>query len=213
MTTKTKIKIALFGSFYRGYYVLDELLCGPLSDHFKVVGVASDDPSASFTSSQIRVWQYPHTPAEETMVEGRARALNLPFYNGRVKTDDFYSIYEKQWAPDICISATFGQRIDERLFSFPKLGFFNIHPCVDDGWPSKYAGPNPFKTLMDDGHDHAKAALHRVDDGFDTGELIAMSPRIAIPAYATVTDMHKISSPMMAYFAIQELAKLAGVVV
>ncbi len=206
-----KIRIAMFGSFYRGYYMLDELLHGPLKDHFTVVGVASDDVSESFISSKVRVWQYPHLPVEETMVERRSNQHDLPFYKGRIKCEAFYEKYEQEWAPDMCVSATFGQRIDARLFKFPGLGFFNIHPCIEDGWPSKYAGPNPFQALMDDGHDYAMAALHRVDDGFDTGELIAMSSRIAMPPHATVVDMHKITSPVVARFAAYELAKLAGV--
>ncbi len=208
---KEKIRIALFGSFYRGYYVLDELLHGPLKDCFSVVGVATDDVTQSFISGKARVWQYSHLPSEETMVERRAQQHGIAVYKGRVKCELFYEMYETVWRPDLCVSATFGQRIDARLFSFPELGFFNIHPCINDGWPSRYAGPNPFKALLDDGHDHAKAALHRIDEGFDTGELLAMSGRIAMPPNATVIDMHKITSPMFARFAITELVKLSKV--
>ena len=82
---------------------------------------------------------------------------------------------------------------------------------MEDGWPSKYAGPNPFQALRDDGHDHTTAALHRVDSGFDTGELIAMSQRIAMPPNASVVDMHKLTAPVIAKFAVPELARLAGV--
>jgi methionyl-tRNA formyltransferase len=210
MNTK-RIRVAVFGSFYRGYYVLDELLHGPLKELFTVVGVATDDVAQPFISRDLRVWQYPHRPWEETMVERRAQAHGVPVYKGRVKHDTFYQLFEQEWTPDLCVSATFGQRIDARLFNFPKLGFFNIHPCMDDGWPSKYAGPNPFQALMDDGQDHTKAALHRVEEGFDTGELIAMSARVAMPPDATVVDMHKITSPVIARFAVGELAKLAKV--
>lgn len=206
---KEKIRIAVFGSFYRGFYVLDELLNGDFKDHFLVVGVATDDVTQTFISPNLRVWQYPHLPSEETMVERRAQQHGLPVYKGRIKSDPFYEVYENQWTPDVCISATFGQRYDARLFNFPTLGFYNIHPCIDDHWPSKYAGPNPFQALIDDGKDHIKAALHRVDDGFDTGELIAMSSRIAIPPDATVVDMHKITSPLISRFAVKELVKLA----
>jgi methionyl-tRNA formyltransferase len=157
------------------------------------------------------VWQYPHHIDEETMVERKAQQQGLPVYKGRVKCDSFYDMYEKQWQPDLCISATFGQLIDAQLFNYPKLGFFNIHPCTEDGWPSKYAGPNPFQALMDDGHDYTTAALHRVDNNFDTGELMAMSSRIAIPPHATVVDLHKITSPLIAKFAVPELVKLANI--
>ena len=204
-----KIRIAVFGSFYRGYYMLDELLRGPLKDKFMVVGVATDDVAKTFISADKRVWQYPHLPEEETMVERHAQQQGIPVYTGRVKCDDFYVPYEQDWMPDICVSATFGQRIDAKLFSFPKFGFFNIHPCLDDGWPSKYAGPNPFQALRGDGHDHTTAALHRVDGGFDTGELVAMSARVAMPVHSTVVDMHKITSPVFAKFAVPELLRLA----
>ena len=209
--SKEKIRIAKFGSFYRGFYVLEELLHGHLKDHFLVVGVATDDVTQAFISRNLRVWQYPHVQSEETMVERRALEHRLPVYKGRIKSEFFYEVYEKQWTPDMCISATFGQRYNARLFNFPSLGFYNIHPCIDDDWPSKYAGPNPFQALIDDGKDHIKAALHRVDDGFDTGELIAMSSRIAIPPEATVVDMHKVTSPMISWFAVKELAKLAKI--
>jgi len=205
----SKIRIALFGSFYRGYYLLSELLYGPLSAHFMVVGVATDDVAQPFIGADKRVWQYAHLPAEETMVERYARQHGLPVYTSRIKNDGFYNTYEQQWKPDMCVAATFGQLIDARLFDFPKCGFFNIHPCVNDGWPSKYAGPNPFHALKNDGHDHAVAALHRVDRGFDSGELIALSPRVSMPTDATVVDMHKITSPVFAKFAVPELLKLA----
>ena len=204
-----KIRIAVFGSFYRGYYVLNELLHGPLKDHFLVVGVATDDVAQPFISADKRVWQYPHQPDEETMVERHAQQKEIPVYSGRVKCDEFYNIIGQDWKPDMCVSATFGQLIDEQLFNYPRFGFFNIHPCLDDGWPSKYAGPNPFQALRDDGHDHTTAALHRVDSGFDTGELVAMSARIAMPVHATVVDMHKITSPVFAKFAVPELLRFA----
>lgn len=209
MSTR-KIRIAVFGSFYRGYFVLAELLHGPLKDRFEVVGVATDDAQQSFISASKRVWQYPHSEAEESMVEDLAAEHGLPVYKGRVKDAAFYDLYENQWRPDLSISATFGQRIDARLFEFPEHGFFNIHPCTEDGWPSKYAGPNPFQALKDDGHRYTTAALHRVDAGFDTGELIAMSPRIPMPPDASVVDMHKITSPVIAKFVVPELVKLVA---
>ena len=203
------IKVAVFGSFYRGYYVLDELLNGPFKERFCVVGVATDDVRQSYISRDKRLWQYPHQLEEETMVEQLSLQFGLPIYNQRVKCDVFYNLYENEWQPDLCICATFGQRIDARLFEYPKFGFFNIHPCTDDGWPSKYAGPNPFQAMKNDGHSYATAALHRVDAGFDTGELIAMSSRIAMPPHVSVVDMHKISSPLIAKFAVPELARIA----
>ncbi len=188
--TKSKIKVALFSSFYRGYHLLAELLNGSMKDRFEIVGVATDDVGQKFIFGDKR---------------------GLPVYTGRVKSDTFYEIYEQQWRPDLCTSGTFGQRIDARLFEFPKFGFFNTRPCEEDDWPSRYAGPNPFHALREDGHDHTTAALHRVDSGFDTGELIAMSQRIAMRSNARAVAMHKLTTPVIAKFAVPELTRLAGV--
>ena len=205
------IRIAIFGSFYRGYYVLDELIHGPYSDRFEIVGVATDDLSQKFANADRRVWQYDHKPEEETMVERSAHRNGLAVYKGRVKDDAFYELFSSSWRPDMCVACTFGQRIDKRLFDYPRLGFYNLHPCIEGEWPSKYAGPNPFAELIADGQDHTQVALHRVDAGFDTGELIGMSPRIAIPPAATVIDMHKLTSPAVAQYAIGELAAIGQV--
>ena len=106
------------------------------------------------------------------MVAEQAARHGLPLHTGRVKTDAFRRVFREHWCPDLCIAATFGQRIDAPLFNTPPLGFYNLHPCVQGPWPSPYAGPNPFQALIDDGRDHAVVALHHVDEGFDTGEIV-----------------------------------------
>ncbi|WP_229259502.1 formyltransferase family protein [Duganella aceris] len=209
MTTPTEeLRIAVFGSFYRGFHVLSELLKGPLAGRVKVVGVATDDVGSGFVSRERRVWAYPHTHDEELMVERLAAAHGIETYKGRVKSPEFYRLYEEQWRPDICIAATFGQRIDARLFERPALGFYNLHPCIDDGWPSHYAGPNPFQVLLDHGSDHVVIAMHEVDDGFDTGKLLALSDKVYVPAGATVVDLHKQTSPVAARFFVDQLGKM-----
>jgi len=202
------IRLVIFGSFYRGFCVLDEFLNRGAQHGIEVVGVATDDPTQSFISKDKRLWQYPHEEHEQVMVERLAQKHGLPVHKERVKTEAFYECYEKQWRPDICLSATFGQRIDQRLFSFPRFGFFNLHPCIADTWPSQYAGPNPFQALKDDGYTHTQVAYHEVDDGFDTGKLLAMSERIGFPPNASVIDLHKMTSPLVAKFAFEQTLKL-----
>lgn len=202
------VRIAVFGSFHRGFHVLSELLKGPLAQRVRVVGVATDDVGSDHISRARRVWAYPHTKAEEVMVEQLALSHGIVPYKDRIKTEAFYRLYEEQWKPDLCIAATFGQRIDARLFAPPRLGFYNLHPCIDDGWPSHYAGPNPFQALLDNGSDHVLIAMHEVDDGFDTGRLLALSDKIYVPIGATVVDLHKLTSPMAAKFFARELGKM-----
>lgn len=201
----TKTKVALFGSFYRGYYLLNELLYGPLRTQIEVVGVATDQPDQSYISAHKRVWQYPHSLAEEKMVAELAQRHGIDVYTGRVKQELFYENFEKNWKPHICLMGTFGQKIDDRLFNFPPLGFFNFHPTDGASWPSRYAGSNPFRELLDDGASHCVICMHRVDSDFDNGELIKKSEPIAIPPDSSVVDLHKITSPMAALLAREEL--------
>ena len=109
----------------------------------------------------------------------------------------FSVIYEKSWKPDLCISSTFGQLFNERIFEYPAVGFLNLHPSIDDTWPS-YPGGNPFAAMISDEKPYCVITMHRVNKKFDDGELVACTRRIAIPNGATVIDMHKITSPIAA---------------
>jgi methionyl-tRNA formyltransferase len=202
------MRVAVFGSFYRGFYVLSELLFGPLFEELKVVGIATDDPCFSFVSPEKRVWQYPHTRCEVTMVGDLGRENGIPVYLGKVKCQSFYDIYENDWRPDLCVMATFGQRIDQRLISFPRLGFCNFHPSDIGIWPSRYAGSNPFLHMFKNGERNCVITLHEVDEKFDNGRRIATSDIIRIPPGVSVVDMHKISSPIAALLLRRELPKL-----
>ena len=202
---RPRARIAVFGSFYRGYFVLNELLYGELSTRVEVVGVATDNPSNCFISASRRVWQYPHTEQEENMVHDLAQSRGLDVYRERINDDAFHQRFEQEWRPDLCIMATFGQKITARTFGFPALGFFNLHPCTEDGWPSRYAGGNPFQALRANRETHTKIAMHWVDEGFDTGKLLAYSQSVAIPPSASVTDMHKITAVTAAALAVREI--------
>jgi methionyl-tRNA formyltransferase len=202
-----KYKVAMFGSYYRGFYLLNELLHGEISNQVSVVGVASDDPQARNISADKRVWQYPHSPYEERMVPELAREAGIETYIGTVNNANFYEVIDK-WKPDICVMATFGQRIKSRLINTPPLGFYNMHPCIDDSWPSQYVGGNPFQALMRDGKGYCTIAFHSVDESFDTGPLLGMSQKIALPKETSVTDMHKMTSFAAAQLASGELRKI-----
>ncbi len=203
-----KCRVVVFGSYYRGFYLLNELLHGDISEYVSVTGVATDDPTASFISANKRVWQYPHTLCEERMVAELAQKNGIEVYFGKVNDPVFHELAETRWRPDICVMGTFGQRIRQRLIDTPALGFYNLHPCIDDPWPTQYAGGNPFNALLNDKKAYTCIAFHAIDEGFDTGPLIARSGKIAFPPETSVTDMHKITAYAAAQLACQELKKI-----
>ncbi len=115
------IRVVLFGSFYGGLTVLKELI--QLGPQVVVTGLATDDPRQSYTHPGVRLWRYPHDPAEERMVQKLGEAHGLEAYTGRINTLAFRSLFFEDWNPDLCLMATFGQRIPTPIFRHPPLGF------------------------------------------------------------------------------------------
>jgi methionyl-tRNA formyltransferase len=142
----------MFGSFMGGYHVLRELLHGPLAHRTTVVGVATDDPTQAFTHANVRLWKYPHRRDDELLVSRFAGEHGLPVFTGRVKSPEFYDTLFDDWQPELCLMATFGQKIPSALISYPRLGFYNFHHSGET-WPS-YPGPDPIAAMVRDGRKH-----------------------------------------------------------
>jgi methionyl-tRNA formyltransferase len=190
--------VAVFGSFMGGYRVLTELLFGELANLATVVGVATDDPTQPFTNAKVRLWKYPHTLEDEWLVRRFAMEHDLPLFAGNVKSQEFCSILENEWRPELCLMATFGQKIPNRIIELPRLGFFNFHHSGPT-WPS-YPGPDPIATMQRDGRKDLVLTMHRVTEVIDGGEFVARSHRVAIPEAVNAIQMHRITWPQMGGF-------------
>ena len=94
-----RARVVVFGSFMGGFHVLKELLSDELANRVKVVGVATDDPAQPFTNSRVRLWKYPHTQDDETLVRRFAAAQGLPTFTGRVKSPEFHALMREDWRP------------------------------------------------------------------------------------------------------------------
>ena len=130
-----RARVAVFGSFMGGYHVLKELLYGELANRVKVVGVATDDLAQPFTNAKARLWKYPHTQDDETLVRRFAAAKGFPTFTGRVKSPEFDALMRDNWRPDLILMATYGQKIPNQIIALPRLGFFNFHHSGST-WPS-----------------------------------------------------------------------------
>jgi hypothetical protein len=181
-----------------GYHVLQELLADELAERVTVAGVATDDPTQPFTHPQVRLWKYPHTRDDELLVPRFAAERGLPVFTGRVRTPEFYRMFMDEWQPDLCLMATFGQKIPNLLIGYPRLGFFNFHHS-GDAWPS-YPGPDPITAMVRDGRTHLVLTIHKVTDVIDGGEFVARSHPVAIPEGINPIGMHRITWPQMGSF-------------
>jgi methionyl-tRNA formyltransferase len=201
-------RVAVFGSFLGGYHVLRELLGEPLASDVTVVGVATDDPTQPFTHPNVRLWRFPHSRDDELLVPRFAAGQGLPVYTGRVKDEDFCQQFEQEWRPDLCLMATFGQKIPRRLFTYPPLGFYNFHHS-DAAWPS-YPGPDPITHMVRDGKTHLVLTMHEVSDVIDGGRFVARSHRVPIPPGVNPIQMHRITWPQMGGFIREQVRRASA---
>lgn len=201
-----KVRVAVFGSFHGGYHVLRQLLREPLASHVSVVGLATDDPKQPFTHADVRLWRHVHTKAEEEWVAKMAREHGIPVYRGRVKTPEFERMFTDDWAPDLCLMATFGQLIPKRLFQVPRLGFFNFHHS-DTNWPS-YPGPDPIGGMIRDGKTHVVITMHEVSEVLDGGRFVAHSPRVPLPPDGNGAIVHRMTWPRLGGWISEEVLRL-----
>ena len=193
-----RTRVAVFGSFIGGYHVLRELLLGPLANRAIVVGVATDDPTQAFTHPNVRLWKYPHDREDELLVPRFAGEHSLPVFSGRVKTSEFFRLFLDDWQPELCLMATFGQKIPSALIDYPPLGFYNFHHSGDT-WPS-YPGPDPIAAMVRDGRTDLVLTIHKVTDVIDGGEFVARSHPVGIPEGINAVGMHRITWPQMGPF-------------
>lgn len=206
LAPQPRTRVAVFGSFLGGYHVLKELLSGDLAERVQVVGIATDDPTQSFIHAERRLWKYPHMREDELLVPRFAAEHGLPVFMGRVKPPEFFDRFLDDWQPQLCLMATFGQKIPTALIHYPSLGFYNFHHSGAT-WPS-YPGPDPIAAMVRDGRTHLVLTIHKVSDVIDGGEFVARSHPVAIPAGINAVGMHRITWPQMGPFIRREVGTL-----
>ncbi len=190
-----KLRVAVFGSFYRGHELVKTILAFQQQheDLVEFAGIATDDPFHPRTSPSSRVWQYVDEVEKKARVHAivsLAETYNIPVWQGNVKGSKFAEIFA-MWNPGIVYMGTFGQRVPAHIFNQPVYGFFNCHPTVDyHKWPS-YVGGNPFREMLANGERRGTIALHVVNEEFDDGPLVAFSGNFSILPSDSVVSLHQ----------------------
>ena len=89
-----------------------------------------------------------------------------------------------QFQPDIICVACFSLYIPRTILNIPHLGCLNVHPSL---LPAN-RGPDPLFWTLHDGHRETGVTIHRMDEGLDTGPIIAQE-KITIPDGITYTQL------------------------
>ena len=108
-------------------------------------------------------------------------------------------------APDLMVSAFFGQIVDKRIFSLPRLGTLNLHP----GWLPAYRGAMSYVWALLNAEHMGGATLHWMDETIDTGPIVARS-RFALPPDITVNRLMITTAFSGAQLITETSARLAA---
>ena len=74
-----------------------------------------------------------------------------------------------QLKPDLLISAYFSQILKKNIISLPLKGVLNVHP----GWLPAYKGAMAYFWVLKNGSDRGGVTVHWIDEGIDTGKILA----------------------------------------
>jgi len=92
------------------------------------------------------------------------------FSVGRVNSDETLDRVNKI-QPEMIVVANFPQIIRGSLMAIPPRGVVNFHPSL----LPKYRGPTPFYWIVQNQEERAGGTVHFIDQGVDTGDIIAQA--------------------------------------
>jgi methionyl-tRNA formyltransferase len=136
-----------------------------------ILDVLAGDPRLEL----VAVVSAPDRPAggsrevASTPVSARASALRIPLVQPiRVRaTEAIAELTALQ--PDLGVLADYGQIIPRAVLDLPPHGILNVHPSL----LPRHRGATPIAATIAAGDDRAGVTIIRMDDGIDTGPIVA----------------------------------------
>lgn len=89
--------------------------------------------------------------------------------------------------PDFIISAYFGLKVPPEILALPKFGCLNLHQSL----LPKYRGPSPAQAAILNGEKTSGITIIKMDEGFDTGPILAQEEIPLSPTETTETFENK----------------------
>ena len=106
---------------------------------------------------------------DEPTLRALAEAVGVPFLRPENVNSDAFLEAVAPLAADLFVSMSYDQIFRGRLIRLPRLGVVNCHA----GALPRYRGRNVLNWAIINGEDHFGVSVHYIDEGIDTGDLIA----------------------------------------
>lgn len=101
-------------------------------------------------------------------VKQRALELGLPVYQFEKIRRPEGVAQLRELAPDVMVTAAFGQILTREILDIPARGTVNVHASLLPG----YRGPAPINWCIVNGEKETGVTLMRTDEGIDTGDML-----------------------------------------
>jgi len=109
--------------------------------------------------------------AKPTAVRREAENLNLPVRTPRSWRNAEAIAGLACWKADAFIVVAYGRLLPARVLNMPRLGVLNVHPSL----LPRFRGTSPVQTAILEGETHTGVTIMLLDEGMDTGPILARS--------------------------------------
>lgn len=97
------------------------------------------------------------------------------FQPRRIRVDGVEDL--KSLAPDLCVTAAFGQILSEEVLAIPRLGTVNVHASL----LPEYRGSAPINWCIINGETRTGVTTMMTDKGIDTGDILLQTETDILP--------------------------------
>jgi len=169
-----KQRIVFMGSDVFSLPILQKLITG-----YPVVGVVTQPDKPAGRGKKL-------TPSAVTKFATRH---NLPVAQPKKLSEPGFLVAMKEWNPEAVVVAAYGKILPLDILSFPDYGCINVHASLLPRW----RGASPIRTAILNGDPETGVTIMLMDEGIDTGDVLAKR-RVEIEDSDTYgTLIHKLS--------------------
>jgi methionyl-tRNA formyltransferase len=110
------------------------------------------------------------------------------------------------YRPDLLVMYGFNWILPPAVFQLPRLGTINIHP----GWLPRYRGAAPDLWAIRNGDREVGVTVHRVDEGVDTGPILARCGGVPLDEDVTRASLRDGLAPVVRDLLTVALTKVVN---
>jgi methionyl-tRNA formyltransferase len=108
----------------------------------------------------------------------RAKEMGVPVHSPEsIRTPEF-AAWLSAWGPDLAVVVAYGRILPPGVLSIPRLGCINVHASL----LPLLRGAAPVQWAIAGGHEKTGVTLMRMDDGLDTGPVLARRETGILPS-------------------------------